>query len=109
LFFYPAALTTGCTAEACRFRDLAAEFTAVGPPPVGVSKNPVERPQEFAERHALGLPQLDDAAGAVREEFGGKGGFRPMPTERVNFIVGQDPTLLDGGSREIRMNAHPGH
>ena len=30
LFFYPAALTSGCTAEACHFRDLAAEFAAAG-------------------------------------------------------------------------------
>src|SRR5207244_9526771 len=37
LFFYPAALTAGCTAEACHFRDLAAEFAAVGARPVGIS------------------------------------------------------------------------
>ncbi|MER7965618.1 peroxiredoxin [Streptomyces ardesiacus] len=106
LFFYPAALTTGCTAEACRFRDLAAEFAAVGARPVGVSKDPVERQQEFAGRHALGMPLLSDADGAVRGQFGVKRGFGPMPTKRVTFVVGQDRTLLEVVRSEIRMNAH---
>nr|MDT0527202.1 peroxiredoxin [Streptomyces sp. DSM 41633] len=46
LFFYPAALTSGCTAEACHFRDLAAEFAAVGARPVGISGDTVDKQQE---------------------------------------------------------------
>ncbi|MGH3451846.1 MAG: peroxiredoxin, partial [Haloechinothrix sp.] len=37
LFFYPAAMTPGCTAESCHFRDLAAEFTAAGGRRIGIS------------------------------------------------------------------------
>ncbi len=37
LFFYPTALSGGCTAEVCHFRDLAAEFAAAGAQPIGIS------------------------------------------------------------------------
>src|SRR5215216_7917058 len=67
LFFYPAALTPGCTAEACHFRDLAAEFAAVGARPVGISGDSVDRQQEFAQSHTLGMPLLSDVDGTVRE------------------------------------------
>ncbi|WP_031048890.1 peroxiredoxin [Streptomyces sp. NRRL F-5650] len=106
LFFYPAALTTGCTAEACHFRDLAAEFAEAGARPVGISGDTVERQQEFAGRHTLGMPLLSDADGAVRERFGVKRGFGLAPTRRVTFVVGRDRTVLEVVRSEIRMNAH---
>ncbi|CAL9354428.1 peroxiredoxin [Streptomyces sp. enrichment culture] len=106
LFFYPAALTTGCTAQACHFRDLAAEFAAVGARPVGVSGDAVERQQEFAVRHTLGMPLLSDTDGTVRERFGVKRGLALAPTKRVTFVVGQDRALLEVVRSELRMNAH---
>ncbi|MFI8234698.1 peroxiredoxin [Streptomyces sp. NPDC085900] len=106
LFFYPGALTAGCTAEACHFRDLAAEFAAVGARPVGVSGDTVERQQEFAGRHTLGMPLLSDADGAIRERFGVKRGFSLAPTKRVTFVIGQDRTVLDVVRSELRMNTH---
>ncbi|WP_121750707.1 peroxiredoxin [Streptomyces sp. E2N166] len=106
LFFYPAALTPGCTAEACHFRDLAAEFAEAGARPVGVSGDPVERQQEFTGRHALGMPLLSDADGAVRESFGVKRGFSLAPTRRVTFVIGKDRTLLEVVRSELRMNTH---
>ncbi|BFO17719.1 hypothetical protein SHKM778_41070 [Streptomyces sp. KM77-8] len=81
LFFYPAALTAGCTAQACHFRDLAAEFAAVGARPVGISGDAVERQAEFAGRHTLGMPLLSDPDGTVRERFGVK---RGSPWRRRN-------------------------
>ncbi|MFJ4083112.1 peroxiredoxin [Streptomyces iakyrus] len=106
LFFYPAALTPGCTAQACHFRDLAAEFAAVGARPVGISGDDVERQQEFAGRHGLGMPLLSDANGAVRERFGVKRGFSLAPTKRTTFVIAQDRTVLDVVRSELRMNAH---
>ncbi|GAB2746968.1 peroxiredoxin [Streptomyces bullii] len=106
LFFYPAALTPGCTAQACHFRDLAAEFAAVGARPVGVSGDPVERQQEFAGRHGLGMPLLSDADGTVRERFGVRRGFTLAPTKRTTFVIAQDRTVLDVVRSELRMNAH---
>lgn len=106
LFFYPAAMTPGCTAEACHFRDLAAEFRAAGALPVGISVDDVERQQEFAERHSLGYPLLSDADGAVRERFGVKRGFSLAPTKRVTFVIGQDARVREVVRSELRMSAH---
>ncbi|MEU6320628.1 peroxiredoxin [Streptomyces sp. NPDC047009] len=106
LFFYPAALSRGCTAEACHFRDLAAEFAAVGARPVGISGDSVERQQEFAGRHTLGFPLLSDEDGRVREMFGVKRGFSVAPTKRVTFVIDQDRTVLEVVRSELRMSAH---
>lgn len=106
LFFYPAALTAGCTAEACHFRDLATEFTAAGARPVGISGDAVDRQQEFADRHTLGFPLLSDVDGAVRERFGVKRGFSLAPTKRVTFVIAKDRTVLEVVRSELRMSAH---
>jgi peroxiredoxin Q/BCP len=106
LFFYPAALSAGCTAEACHFRDLAAEFSAVGVRPVGISGDSVERQQEFAGRHTLGMPLLSDVDGTIRELFGVKRGFTMAPTKRATFVIAQDRTVLEIVRSELRMNTH---
>ncbi|MFD4604590.1 peroxiredoxin [Streptomyces sp. NPDC058464] len=106
LFFYPAALSAGCTAEACHFRDLAAEFAAAGARPVGISGDSVERQQEFSGKHTLGMPLLSDADGAVRELFGVKRGFSLAPTKRATFVIAQDRTVLEIVRSELRMNTH---
>lgn len=106
LFFYPAALSPGCTAEACHFRDLAAEFAAVGARPVGISGDAVDRQQEFAGRHTLGFPLLSDRDGTVRERFGVMRGLSLAPTKRVTFVIDQDRTVLEVVRSELRMSAH---
>ncbi|MFI9822610.1 peroxiredoxin [Streptomyces sp. NPDC052013] len=106
LFFYPAALSPGCTAQACHFRDLAAEFAALGARPVGISGDGVERQAEFAGRHTLGMPLLSDTDGTVRERFGVKRGIALAPTKRATFVIGQDRTVLEVVRSELRMNTH---
>ncbi|MFF9134211.1 peroxiredoxin [Streptomyces sp. NPDC014806] len=106
LFFYPAALTPGCTAEACHFRDLAAEFAAVGARAVGISGDGMDRQQEFAARHILDMPLLSDTDGSVRERFGVKRGFSLAPTKRVTFVIAEDRTVLEVVRSELRMNTH---
>ena len=58
LFFYPKAMTPGCTKESCHFRDLRSEFAELGAKIVGVSADPVDRQMEFDERNGLGFPLL---------------------------------------------------
>ncbi|MFD3309681.1 peroxiredoxin [Streptomyces sp. NPDC058656] len=106
LFFYPAALSAGCTAEACHFRDLAAEFTAAGARPVGISGDTVERQQEFAGKHTLGFPLLSDPEGLIREQFGVKRGFSLAPTKRVTFVISEDRKVLEVVRSELKMSAH---
>ncbi|MEU5216747.1 peroxiredoxin [Streptomyces sp. NPDC020807] len=106
LFFYPAALTPGCTAEACHFRDLVGEFRAVGALPVGISTDEVDRQREFTERHSLGYPLLSDADGTIRDRFGVRRGFSLAPTKRVTFVIGQDLRVREVVRSELRMSAH---
>lgn len=106
LFFYPAAMTPGCTAQACHFRDLAAEFAAVGARPVGISSDAVERQREFAGRHTFGFPLLSDPEGVVRGRFGVARGFGPLPTKRATFVIGTDRRVIEVVRSEFRMSAH---
>jgi peroxiredoxin Q/BCP len=64
LFFYPAAMTYGCTHESCHFRDMKAEFEAVGAQRVGISADQVEKQKQFSEKHSFDYPLLSDPDGA---------------------------------------------
>ena len=72
LFFYPAAMTYGCTKESCHFRDLKAEFEAVGAQRLGISADPVDKQLQFADKHNFDYPLLSDVDRTVAEAFGVK-------------------------------------
>jgi peroxiredoxin Q/BCP len=106
LFFYPAAMSAGCTAEACHFRDVAADFRAVGAQPVGISHDSVDKQARFAARHTLGYPLLSDPQGEVRERFGVKRDLSFAHTKRVTFVIDTDRRVLEVVRSELRMNTH---
>lgn len=106
LFFYPAAMSRGCTAESCHFRDLAAEFSALGAQPLGISADGVERQQQFAERYSLGFPLLSDPGGEVATQFGVKRRFGPIPVKRWTFVIDSDGYVLEVIKSETRMTHH---
>ena len=106
LFFYPAAMTTGCTRESCHFRDLAGEFAEVGAQRVGISADAVERQNEFSERHSLGYPLLSDPDRSVAGAFGVKRSLPMLPNRRVTFVIDEDRTVLEVVRSEINMDAH---
>jgi peroxiredoxin Q/BCP len=106
LFFYPAAMTPGCTAESCHFRDLAGEFAEVGARPVGISADPVDKQRQFADKHTFGFSLLSDADGAVARRFGVRRNLGLAPTKRQTFVIGQDRRVIAVVRSEIRMNVH---
>ena len=106
LFFYPAALTSGCTKESCHFRDLGAEFAAAGGVRVGISMDPVAKQAEFSERHSFDYPLLSDEDGAVATLFGVKRRFDFLKTKRVTFIIGPDRRIERIISSETSMDKH---
>jgi peroxiredoxin Q/BCP len=106
LFFYPAAMTYGCTKESCHFRDLAAEFAAVGAQPVGISADEVSKQKQFDEKHSLGFPLLSDTDRRVAEQMGVKRSGGITPVKRATFVIGTDRTVLDVISSELRFNLH---
>ncbi len=70
LFFYPKDDTSGCTKEACAFRDLTAEFTKAGAAVFGVSPQGVASKAKFAGKHDLSYPILADEDAVVCEKYG---------------------------------------
>ena len=108
LFFYPAAMTPGCTKEACHFRDLAAEFAAVGASTVGISADPVDKQARFADQQQFTYPLLSDAEGVVATQFGVKRGLlgKLMPVKRVTFVIDSDRSVLEVIGSEFSMDAH---
>jgi peroxiredoxin Q/BCP len=106
LFFYPAAMTSGCTAESCHFRDLAADFAEAGAQRLGISPDPVDKQREFATINDFGYPLLSDADGTVSRQFGVRRRFGPLKTRRKTFVIDTDRTVLDVVSSELKMAAH---
>jgi peroxiredoxin Q/BCP len=108
LFFYPAAMTPGCTKEACHFRDLASEFAAVGAQRVGISTDSVDKQAQFADKQKFDYPLLSDADGAVATSFGVKRGLlgKLMPVKRTTFVIDTDGKILDVIASEVSMDTH---
>ena len=107
LFFYPAAMTYGCTKESCHFRDLAGEFQKAGAQPVGISRDAVSKQKQFDEKHSLGYPLLSDEDRKVAEAFGVKGGMLGLsPVKRTTFVIDRDQTIKEVISSEVSMNTH---
>ncbi|WP_129664450.1 peroxiredoxin [Phytoactinopolyspora endophytica] len=106
LFFYPAAMTKGCTAEVCHFRDLSSEFRALGAQPVGVSADLVDRQQQFATANDVPFPLLSDPDRKVAAQFGVRRRLGPIPVKRHTFVIGADARVIDVVRSEFNMEAH---
>jgi len=105
LFFYPKAMTSGCTKESCHFRDLAGEFAELGAHRVGISADSVDAQAAFDTKHDLGYPLLSDSDRSVARSFGVKR-RGPIPNKRATFVIGTDRTVLAAISSETNMDVH---
>lgn len=70
LFFYPKDMTSGCTKEACGFRDKHAALKRAGVVVLGISPDPVKQHEKFVAKHELSYPLLADEDHAVAEAYG---------------------------------------
>jgi thioredoxin-dependent peroxiredoxin len=73
VYFYPAAMTPGCTTQACDFRDNLSALQAAGVSVVGISPDSPDKLAKFVERDKLTFPLLSDPGHAVLEEYGAWG------------------------------------
>lgn len=105
LFFYPKAQTPGCTAEACHFRDLGAEFDEVGAQRVGISADDIDKQRRFSDEHGFDYPLLADTSGQIAKMFGAKR-LGPLPPKRQTFVIDTDRRLLTAISSETNMDVH---
>lgn len=105
LFFYPIAMTAGCTKEACHFRDLAVAFKEAGAQRLGISTDPVAKQRAFSEMHALDYPLLSDESGEVATAFGVRRRLI-TPVKRATFVIDTDRTVLKVIASELSMDVH---
>ena len=95
LFFYPKDDTSGCTKEACGFRDAKAELEALGVVVLGVSPDGVGSHGRFRDKYALNFPLLADTDHSVAEAYGAWGTKKLYGREyegvlRSTFLIGAD-------------------
>lgn len=95
LYFYPRDDTSGCTKEACAFRDDFAEFKKCGAVVLGVSTDPVKSHDKFVKKYSLPFTLLADEDKKIVQAYGVWGqksfmGRKYMGTHRVTFLIGPD-------------------
>lgn len=98
IYFYPKAMTPGCTTQACGIRDTKAELDALDTVVLGVSPDPYPRLQKFIDKQDLNFDLLSDEDHQVADKYGVWGLKKFMGKEfmgliRTTFIVGKDGRL----------------
>ena len=95
VYFYPAAMTPGCTKQACDFRDNLNSLRSAGYPVVGISPDKPEKLAKFRERDAVNFPLLSDPSKATLQAYGAYGektlyGKTVTGVLRSTFVVDED-------------------
>ena len=106
LFFYPAAMTKGCTKESCHFRDLAAEFAALG---CTATRHLDGQRREAGGVHVEerpGLPAARRRRRHVAKLYGVKRSLDLLKVKRTTFVIGQDQRIVEVITSEVSMNTH---
>lgn len=98
LYFYPKDNTSGCTKEACGFRDLNAEFEKLNTVIFGVSPDSVKSHQKFSEKLELPFPLLSDENKEVVQLYGvwkekSMYGRKYMGVERTTFVIDKEGNI----------------
>lgn len=110
LYFYPKDDTSGCTSEACGFRDALPDFTGVDAVVIGVSKDSVASHDKFKEKHELPFTLASDTDGTVCEAYGtwvekSMYGRKYMGIDRATFLIDQDG-IVRNVWRKVKVTGH---
>jgi thioredoxin-dependent peroxiredoxin len=95
VYFYPAAMTPGCTKQACDFRDNLSSLKSAGYAVLGISPDKPEKLAKFRERDAVNFPLLSDPSRSTLEAYGAFGektmyGKKVTGVIRSTFVVDED-------------------
>ncbi|MFJ4252986.1 thioredoxin-dependent thiol peroxidase [Microbacterium sp. NPDC090003] len=98
LYFYPAAMTPGCTTQACDFRDSISSLQGAGYRVIGISRDEPKKLAAFRERDGLTFTLLSDADHAVHSAYGAWGekvnyGKVIEGVIRSTFVIDEDGTI----------------
>jgi peroxiredoxin Q/BCP len=110
LYFYPAAMTPGCTKQACDFTDSLDSLQAQGYQVVGVSPDKPEKLAKFRERDHLTITLLSDPDRSTLEEYGAFGektmyGKTVTGVIRSTFVISEDGTI-DYAAYNVKATGH---
>ncbi len=86
LFFYPKAMTPGCTRESCKFRDLNKEFAKLDTVVLGISTDKLEAQKQFTEKESLNFPLFADADKKIAKAYGVLNSERGF-AKRATFVI----------------------
>jgi peroxiredoxin Q/BCP len=98
LYFYPKDDTSGCTAEACGFRDSLPDFGKLKAQVIGVSRDSVDKHDKFKKKYGLNFPLVSDEDGKICERYGtwvekSLYGRKYMGIERATFLIDKAGTV----------------
>lgn len=102
LYAYPAAMTPGCTTQACDFRDSLDGLAAAGFVVLGISPDPPARLAEFRTRDGLTFPLLSDPDHRVLEAYGAYGEKKSYG-KTVEGVIRSTFVIDEGGRIELAM------
>jgi peroxiredoxin Q/BCP len=105
LYFYPKDESSGCTAEACAFRDSYEAFTDLGAEVIGVSSDSVERHVAFAGKNNLPFTLLSDVGGKVRKLYGVPSTLVVLPG-RVTYVIDREGTVRHTFNSMLNFGGH---
>jgi len=110
LYFYPKDDTSGCTAEACGFRDHLPDFKKLKAQVVGVSKDSVARHDKFKAKYKLPFPLVSDEDGKICEKYGtwvekSLYGRKYMGIERATFLIDRTGTVAQAWHK-VKVAGH---
>jgi peroxiredoxin Q/BCP len=105
LFFYPKDDTTGCTMEACAFRDQTPAFDAAGAKLLGISSDSSDSHSRFASKYGLPMTLLSDKGGRVRKLYGVKSTFGIIPG-RATFVIDRSGVVRHVFSSQSEPTRH---
>ena len=105
LYFYPKNETTGCTAEACRFRDDYEDFVDAGAQVIGVSADSDESHRDFAENHRLPFHLVSDTGGELRKAFD-VGRTLGIVAGRVTYVIDARGYVRHVFNSQLRATKH---
>ena len=103
LYFYPKDFTSGCTKEACHFRDAYEDFTEAGAEVVGVSSDSPQSHRKFRDAYLLPFSLLSDENGDIKKLYGVSGHLLPA---RITFVIDKEGVVRHVFSSKIDMKAH---
>ena len=110
LYFYPKALTSGCTVQACGVRDRATQYEDANAVVLGVSPDPQKKLRQFVDKEGLNFTLLGDEDHSVADAYGvwvekSMYGRKYWGFERSTFVIGPD-AKIEKVFRKVKPTEH---